>query len=360
MKKNGEDSMIENIQFESISNVKLAVESNEQLFSLIKKTAEKYKLEHSEIITKYFEGKNLLKIFELNRRRYKYTRDGYLSKLSLTYILVYFDIFLTSLEKIYRRKSISQSFLDEYFEDENKLTYFCSDIVGEVFNVKYRNLSNANIERNVHILLVYDFLTGLNKMKLYYNIYFGRVCNRYIMNYKTDKEKDEILYFIYKISKDLKDNEILYIYNLCKKNMEKLTKQEHRIMKNIVNTFDKKDSNIIVQPNFLLEEDIKIIESIPNFLKKATQEMTFSDFKNSSTVISKEGIEVYKFQVKVNINTYDFKVRKILGKLHFYLYDEEKIIYKDRIYFLDDLNRFLIVIKEYNKIKENNYNFWNS
>ena len=125
----------------------------------------------------------------------------------------------------------------------------------------------------------------------------------------------------------------MFIYELLNKNLEQLTKDEEKVMKNIIKTFNKKDSNIIVYPNFLLEEDKVLIANIPQFLKDFEKEMIFSDFENCNKVINKESIEVYTFQVKVNTNTYDCKIRKLLGALHLYLYDEDKIIYKDRIYF---------------------------
>ena len=350
--------MKENIIYEKITNDKIEFQSNEQLLSMIKKIMDKYNLNHNEILLNYFKDKNVLKVFELNRKRYRYTRDGYLSIRSLTYVLVYFDTLLDQLEQLHKRKGISKIFLDSYFMNENKLTNFCSDISGDVFNA-YSSTTYDSIKKSNLYLLTNDFLTGLNKMKLYYNIFFGRANNRYLLNYKNELNKEELKYFICKISKNLKNEEIMFIYELLNKNLEQLTKDEEKVMKNIIKTFNKKDSNIIVYPNFLLEEDKFIISNIPQFFKDFEKEMIFSDFENCNKVINKESIEVYTFQVKVNTNTYDCKIRKLLGALHLYLYDEDKIIYKDRIYFLDDIKRFLIIIKEQNRIKENNYSFWN-
>lgn len=358
MRTSGEDSMKMDISFETISNEQLIIKSNKQLLNLIKDILEKYKLSRREIIINYFNDKDLLKVFELSRRRYKFTRESYLSNLSLTYILVYFNSLLETLEIIHKRKSISKTFLDNYFEDENKLTCFCSDLAGDVFN-KYTELSEQKIVRKNNILLFDDFFTGLNKMKLFYNIYFGKVSNKYIMNYKVDKEDTILRKFVYKISKNLNDVEIMFIYNLQKKDIENLTKEEDKIFKNIIKVFNKKESNIIVNPNFLIDEDKKMLDQIPIFLKNTNYEIIFDNFEHSNKVIGKEAIEVYTFNSIVGRNTYHCKIRKIYGSLHLYLYDGEKIIFKDRIYFLEDLKRFIIIIEEQNRFKENEYNFWN-
>ena len=78
MRTSGEDSMKMDISFETISNEQLIIKSNKQLLNLIKDILEKYKLSHSEIIINYFNDKDLLKVFELSRRRYKFTRESYL------------------------------------------------------------------------------------------------------------------------------------------------------------------------------------------------------------------------------------------------------------------------------------------
>lgn len=354
--KNGEDRMKENILFETISNEKLKIENNNQLLDLIKSILAKYKLSYSEILINYLKDKNLLKIFELSRRRYRYTRESYLSDLSLTYILVYLNSLLERLEEIHERKSISECFLDKFFEDENKLTYFFSDLVGDVFN-KHTELSKEKIVKRNNILLFDTFLTGLNKMKLKYNIYFGRVSNKFIMNYKTDKEPNVLQKFVYTISNDLSDKEILFIYNLPKKDVEQLTNEESKIFENIIKKFRKKGSKFIVKPNFLIEEDIKLLEQVPRFLS-SNNKIIFDDFQNCNEVLGKEALEVYTFNCTVNKNVYFCKIRKIYGALHLYFYDEDTIIFKDRIYFLEDLRRFLIVIEEYNQIKENDIDFW--
>lgn len=351
--------MNKDILFEKINNKKIDIKNNEQLLELICKILKEYKLVHSKILLDFFKNKNLLKVFEFNRRLYKYTPEGYLSKMSLTYALVFFDTFLGQLENLYKRKSISEKFLDSYFENEKKLTCFCSDIVGTVFN-KNINSTYFNIERKTMLLLTDEFLTGLNKMKLYYNIYFGKASNKHIMNYKNEISHEELLEFIYKISKDLKDEEIMYIYSLCKKDMEELSKSEIKILDNIIKSFSKKKSNIIVEPNFLTDEDKNNIQQIPNYLNNIDSMLIFKDFNECNEVISKEILEVCTFIAQIRNAHYICKIRKITGSLHLYIYDNDNIIFRDRIYFLEDLKRFSLIIKEYNTIKENNYNFWNA
>lgn len=350
--------MKKDISFEKINNNRLYMENNEQLLSLIQDIMKKYELEHSEIIFAYFKDKDLLKIFELNRRRYKFTREGYLSDLSLSYILVYFDKLLEKLELMHKRKSISDCFLDKYFENDDKLTYFCSDIVGDVFNVHTR-LSISSIENHISVLLFNDFLTGLHKMKLYYNIFIGRVSNKYIMKFKSEVNDSKLLDFVNRISINLTDDEIMYIYNLCKRNMEELSKDQFKTMNNIIKSFNKKKSHIIVQPNYLIDEDKILIKNIPNFLKNQDSGITFKNFQDCSNVLKQEANEVYIFIAEINKNIYTCKIRKMMGALYLYIYDDQNIIYKDRIYFLEDLKRFVLIIKEQNMIKVNNNNFWN-
>lgn len=359
MRKNGVDSLNKNIPFEEIENNKITLKNNEQLLSLIQKTINECKLKHNEILIKYFKDKNVLKTFEFNRKRYKFIREGYLSKRTLTYVLVYFDILLKQLEQIHKRKSISNIFLDLYFENESKLSCFCNNIVGDIFDV-HKLPSYDFIEKRSMLILTDDFLTGLNKMKLYYNMFFGKTNIRYLMNYKNELNNERLKDFIYRISKNLNDKEIMFIYILCKRDIESLSKEDIKFLENIVKTFSMKKSNIIVEPNFLTNEDNEFIKKISTFLNGIDNKIVFKDYEKCSKVINKDSIEVYTFLANIGNNIYHCKVRKMIGLLHLFVYDNQKIIFKDRIYFLEDLKRFVIVIKEYNTLKENSINFWNN
>lgn len=349
--------MNHDISFENICNDKLDLENNEQILNLTQKILEKYKLTYSEIIFNFLMGKDLLKIFELNRKLYKFIKESYLSELSLTYILVYLENLLESAEEIYRRKSLLKVFLKDYFEDINKLIFFCNEIVGDVFNKKI-NVSQFSIKNKSKSLLINDFLVGLNKLKLYYSIYFGKVNNRDVLKFKSETDRDTILIFIYKISSNLTNNEIMYLCNLFSKDMEKLSKRDFNIIKNIIKRISNDKSKIIVKSNSLGKDDEVLIKQLPTFLNKIDSEIIFRDFQNSNKIINKEGIEVHNFVAEVNENIYNLKIRKIAGSLILYIFDQQKILYKDRIYFLEDLRRFVLIIKEKNRIKENFISFW--
>lgn len=351
----GVDKMLEEINFENINNDKLELEYNEQLFLLIKKILMDYKLKYGNILLGFFSDKNLLKIFKLNRKQYGYNKDSYLSILSLTYILIYFDKLLQNLYNAHKDDKIIKIFLNEFFEDENKLSYFCNDLVGDVFN-KNAELSISKINDKSAMLLIDTFFNSIHKIKLYYNIHFGRVSNKYIINYKKEIKKSSILLnFIYKISKNLTNNDIIFIYNLYRKNIDELTESDFETLTNIVNNFSK--NQIVVKPNFLIEEDFNIIERIPKFLISNNQRLIFNNFQNCNRMLKKEEIEVLTFDCHIGKYTYLCKIRKLIGSLHFCLYNSEKLIFKDRIYFLEDLNRIIILIKEHNQLEESEYNF---
>lgn len=340
-----------------ISNDKLNVETNEELFDLIKQILSNYAFKYNDILLDFLKDRNLLKIFKLNRKQYGYRKESYLSNLSLTYILIYLDNLLKTLDETHVNKKISTIFLKEYFDDENKLISFVNSVVGDVFDNE-AELSTYIIKEKNKKFLTDNFLIGIHKTKLYYNIYFGKICNRYIINYKKEvKNNDILLKFIYKVTKNLNTTEIIFIYNLNNKEIEKLTSAEQEILTDIVNAFSK--NNIVVKNNLLVEEDVILIKQIPKFLAN-NEKIIFNNFQECNRILKKEEREFLTFDCYIKEKLYFCKIRKTSGSLHFCLYDDTKLILKDRIYYLDDLNRFIILIDEYNQIIEKEYNFWSN
>lgn len=349
--------MLEEINFKNINNDKLKLEDNKQLFFLIKEISGDYKLKYSNILLVFFSDKNLLKIFKLNRKQYGYNKDSYLSLLSLTYILIYMDKLLQNLYNLHKNNKLIEIFLNEFFEDENKLISFYNNLAGDVFNENTK-LSMFKINDKSAMQLIDIFLTSIHKLKLYYNINFGKVNNKNIINYKKEvKESSILLNFIYRITKNLADDEIMFIYNLYQKNIEQLTKSDFEILTNIVSNFSKK--YIIVKSNFLLKEDFNLIKKITEFLinYNNNRKLIFDNFQNCIWMLKKEEMEVLTFDCHIEKYTYMCKIRKLVGSLHFCLYNNEKLIFKERIYYLDDLNRIIIMIKEHNQLEESEYNF---
>jgi len=315
------------------------IEDLSKILNEIVKIIYKYDFKHGQLLITFFEEIDLNYIFLLDTNlKSKFKISNYF----ILNIINYFNLFI----------DISKNIFNYDYDFLYKFMVICFSDKKKNYNILRQYLTSGkqfshNMKKDVSLFLKNGFSRGFLRTKNQYYIKMGLNDNSKLRTFALSDTND-ILNQIKKISCKLSQESILNIYYLSLKNDKELADEEIQKINRLAEDIACSIPNSIVISNSVGFVEQNLIELYISNLKERidkNKSMNYSDFviynqnKNSYMTFSFEGKISY---LKKNYNIY---IKKSKDEIYMYLKNENKTLFKDRIFTADDSNRVLEYIK---------------